>query len=250
MMINNPETEPYFKYLTTLGYQPFNYSEKHYLFTKERRIIKIARSIYNNPNTDESYYIEAQAHKILQLNGFDVAKINHIYKKGELVNDFIVLEEEKINGQVYYQKDSDINVLKQIIEYMQNATEIEGERFGMVDKCGGAIYSSWLDFLTMVISRIESDDKERLLRELIYVPQDVKSSFVFTDCNTANFVFESDKLKCAIDIERPMWGDRDFLFGVIKARNPYMFDLAVKLGYVKNMQLINLYSEIYNYIFD
>lgn len=248
-MENNPQAEPYYARLTALGYHSFNYSEKHYLFSKGCNVIKIARSAYNNPCTDESYYIESRAHDILLLHGLATAKVNRIYEKGELVDGFVVLEEEKIDGQVFYRKDSDERILKQILGYINAASNIEGKTFGMMDKYGAAAYSSWKDFLISVISKAEAKDGERLLRELVYVPKCIKPSFVFTDCNTANFIFESDKLKCAVDVERPLWGDCDFLYGVIKARNPYMFNLAVKLGYIKNMRLINLYSELHKYIF-
>ena len=249
-MINNPESEQYYSRLLSLGYLPFNYSEKHYLFSKNDRIIKIARSIYNNATTDESYYIEAQAHKILSLNGLAVAEICRIFEKGEMVDDFIVLEEEKVSGDVYYRKNSKESVLKQILDYMLKATVIQGKSFGMLDKNGEAHFASWQGYLVSVITRAPEKDRERLLCELECVPKDVIPSFVITDCNTANFIFESDKLKCAIDIERPMWGDRDFLFGVIKARNPFLFDVAIKAGYAKNVRLISIYEELYKYIFD
>lgn len=248
-MENNPCAEPYYDRLIALGYQSFNYSEKHYLFCKDDRIIKIARNIYNNADTDESYYIEKTAHDILSAHGFTVAKVNRIYDKGELIENFVALEEEKINGQVYYRKDSDENVLRQILRFMQDVTQINETRFGMLDKFGNAPYSTWKDYLSVVISRADTVDKKYLFQELEYVPNDIIPSLLLTDCNTANFIFESDKLKCAIDVERPLFGDKDFIYGTIKARNPYMFELAVKDGYIKNIRLIDFYCRLYKYIF-
>lgn len=247
-MENNPCAEPYYDRLIALGYQSFNYSEKHYLFCKDDRIIKIARNIYNNADTDESYYIEKTAHEILLGHGFTVAKVNRIYDKGELVESFLALEEDKIDGQVYYRKDSDENVLRQIFRFMQDATKINGTRFGMLDKSGNAPYSSWKDYLSAVISKADTEDRKYFSKELECVPNDVRPSFLFTDCNTANFIFESEKLKCAIDVERPLWGDKDFLYGLLKARNPYMFELAVKADNVKNLRLIDFYCRLYKYI--
>lgn len=249
-MVNNPQSEPYYAQLAALGYHSFNYSEKHYLFSKGCNVIKIARGVHNNSNTDESYYIEACAQDILLMHGLVAAKVKRIYEKGELVDGFVVLEEDRIDGQVFYRKDSDERILKQILEYMAAAYDIEGKLFGMMDKYGDAVYPSWQEFLISVISKAKEKDRENLLCELVHVPRDIKPSFIFTDCNTSNFIFESNKLKCAVDVERPLWGDRDFLYGVIKARNPHLFNLAVKLGHIRNMRLISLYSELYNYIFD
>lgn len=245
MMENNPCTEPYCDRLIALGYQPCNYSEKHYLFCKDNKIIKIARNIYNNADTDESYFIKKTAHEILLCHGFTATKVNRIYNKDELVENFVVLEEDKIEGQVYYRKDSDEKVLRQILHFMQDATKINGTRFGMLDKFGNALYSSWKDYLSVVISNANTKDRKCFLQELRYVPNDVKSSFVFTDCNTANFIFESGRLKCAIDVERPLFGDKNFIYGMIKARNPYMVELAVKNAYIKNMRLIDFYCRLY-----
>lgn len=248
-MENNPCAEPYYDRLIALGYQSFNYSEKHYLFCKGDELIKIARNIYNNPDTDESYYIEKTAHEILLAHGFMAARVNRVYDKGELIEDFVALEEEKINGQVYYRKDSDENLLRQILRFMQDATKIKGMRFGMLDKFGNAPYLSWKDYLSVVISKADKADRKYFFQELECVPNDAMPSFLLTDCNTANFIFESGKLKCAIDVERPLYGDRDFIYGMIKARNPYMFELAVKDGYIENMRLIDFYCRLYKYIF-
>ena len=248
-MVNNPCAEPYYNRLIALGYQSFNYSEKHYLFCKGDKIIKIARNIYNTPDTDESYYIEKTAHELLLLHGLMAVKVNRIFDKGELVENFIVLEEERVDGQVYYRKDSDEKVLRQILQFIQDATKINGSRFGMLDKFGNTSYSSWKDYLSAVITKTEIEDKKCFLQELSYVPNDVKPSFVFTDCNTANFIFESDKLKCAIDVERPLFGDKNFIYGMIKARNPYMFELAVKSDCIINTRLIDFYCRLYKYIF-
>ena len=51
-MKNEPKKEPYYNNLIALGYVPFNYSEKHYLFTRGNKVIKIARASYNTSDTD------------------------------------------------------------------------------------------------------------------------------------------------------------------------------------------------------
>ena len=95
-MINNPKSEPYYSYLIRLGYVFCNYSEKHYIFEKDGRVIKVAKSIYNNESTDESYFIERAAHSLLLSYKFPVTKIYNVYPKGEFLKGYAVLEEEKI----------------------------------------------------------------------------------------------------------------------------------------------------------
>lgn len=103
-MKNEPKKEPYYNNLIAFGYVPFNYSEKHYLFTRGNKVIKIARASYNTSDTDESYYIEKYSHDVLIGHGFPVVKIDKIYDKGELVDEFVVLEEEKKTGKYFITK--------------------------------------------------------------------------------------------------------------------------------------------------
>ena len=103
-MINNPKSEPYYSYLIRLGYVFCNYSEKHYIFEKDGRVIKVAKSIYNNESTDESYFIERAAHSLLLSYKFPVAKIYNVYPKGEFLKGYAVLEEERLRGKFITKK--------------------------------------------------------------------------------------------------------------------------------------------------
>ena len=78
------------------------------------------------------------------------------------------------------------------------------------------------------------------------VPELKESVFVLTDCNTANFIFNHGKLQYAIDIERPLWGDRNFIYGMIKARNRFMYQ---RVPTEINEKLIDYYAKIYKYLF-
>lgn len=248
-MKNELNIEPYYKKLIELGYEPFNYSEKHYIFSKENDIIKIARSTYNCALIDESYCIEKCAHDILREKGFPAAKINKIYKPGELIDSFSVLEEEKIFGKVFYNKGCERYVLERIIGVMESATCIKLNNFGMMNQDGNAKYSSWSEYLNDVIEKnCCSEKKEHYKHLMTKIPKEVQASFVLTDCNTANFIFVGKDIKGIIDVERPLCGDKDFLYGVIKARNPYMYGLVEdKIQPIK--EKVHFYSEIYHLIF-
>ena len=78
------------------------------------------------------------------------------------------------------------------------------------------------------------------------MPDITEPAFVFTDCNMANFVFNGNYLIKALDVERPLWGDPLFLYGVIKRRNPYMY---VLIGKEAESEIVDLYAKIYPYIF-
>lgn len=245
-MKNEPKKEPYYNNLIALGYVPFNYSEKHYLFTRGNKVIKIARANYNTPKTDESYYIEKYSHDVLIGHGFPVVKIDKIYDKGELVDEFVVLEEEKKDGQVFYNKDCNTAILLQIINFIQQAAQIKSSFFGFIDRYGKSKHSSWRSFLMSIIERAKPKEKAELLADFDIVPELTEGVFVLTDCNTANFIFNHEKLQYAIDIERPLWGDRNFIYGMIKARNQFMYQcVQTKL----DEKLIDYYVKIYKYLF-
>ena len=97
-----------------------------------------------------------------------------------------------------------------------------------------------------IIERANPKQKAELLAGFDIVPELKESVFVLTDCNTANFIFNHGKLQYAIDIERPLLGDRNFIYGMIKARNQFMYQ------YVPteiNEKLIYYYAKIYKYLF-
>lgn len=93
-----------------------------------------------------------------------------------------------------------------------------------------------------IIERANPKQKAELLAGFDIVPELTESVFVLTDCNTANFIFNHGKLQYAIDIERPLLGDRNFIYGMIKARNRFMYQcVSEKL----NEELIDYYAKIY-----
>ena len=245
-MTNDPRSEPYYDYLMQSGYQFFNYSEKHYIFEKGKRVIKVAKNICNNAATDESYYIEKAAHELLLFHHFPVVKIYNVYSKGDFLEDFVVLEEEKVDGKVYYKKNCENKFLTRVLHLMQNATSIKGKKFGMMDKDGQAKFSSWKECLYSVAENMPEDERKSCCRNIETLPEVKEPSFVFTDCNMANFVFSGDSLIKAIDVERPLWGDPSFLYGVIKSRNPYLYAL---IGKEAESEIVDLYAKIYPYIF-
>ena len=245
-MINDPKKEPYFDRLTSLGYTPLNYSEKHYIFSKGNKVIKIARSAYNTFQTDESYYIEKASHDLLIEHGLPVVNIGKIYEKGELIDDFIVLEEDKIDGEIFYQKNCDRELLSQAVGFMQRTTQIMSPAFGFIGKDGKAKFPSWRSFLESVIDHTEPQQKEKLRRGLDKVPKLSEGSFVLTDCNMANFIFNEGRLRCVIDIERPLMGDKNFIYGMFMLRNESMLHCVTERF---DDELIAYYAKIYECMF-
>lgn len=246
-MINNPKSEPYYSYLIRLGYVFCNYSEKHYIFEKDGRVIKVAKSIYNNESTDESYFIERAAHSLILSYKLPVAKIYNVYPRGKFLEGFAVLEEEKVEGEIYYKKDCPKSCLLQAIYLMQEAAKIKGNSFGMMERNGQAKFSSWKDFLYSIVGRIPESEQNLFRQGIEDLPELKGASFIFTDCNMANFVFDGEHLVKGIDIERPLWGDPLFLYGVIKSRNSYMYAL---LGKEAHLDIIDFYAKIYPFIYE
>lgn len=247
-MINLPQEEPYYAELIRLGYKPLDYSEKHYVFRKDSHIFKIARSCYNTIDNDDSFHIEKVAHDLLCATGLPVAKIENLYERNIIVPDFAILQEKYYEGQIYYSKDIDEALLSQVWSLIQSATTVTKNTFGFLQADGTTHNSTWQSFLQDVANRAKSD-KDILLRGLNKVPVPTVSSFIFTDVNMANFIFFNNKLKVAIDIERPLFGDNQFLYAVIKERNPKLFQVAIKIADI-NIPLIDYYCTIYKHLFD
>ncbi len=245
-MINNPQSESYYEELCNIGYNYFAYSEKHYVFEKDGRIIKIAKSAYNNEYADESFFIEQAAHDILRRHNLPVAEIFNVYPKGMFLKNHAVLEEEKVEGNIYYKKDSERYILSQALHLMQGAANIKGKQFGMMQKDGTARYSSWREFLYSIVEKMPKYERAACYDRIDSLPQAEEPVFIFTDCNMANFIFCGDILKKAIDVERPLWGDKAFLSAVIKRRNPYMYKLVKETS---PAETVDFYASIYPYIF-
>jgi len=247
-MINSPQIEPYYKKLMELGYSPLDYSEKHYVFRKDLQIIKIARSSYNTVANDDSFCIEKVAHDLLGEAGLPVAKILEVYERDILIPNFAVLCEEYYEGQVYYSKDTSCDLLIQIWELIHSATTITRNTFGYVKTDGTIQNATWHSFLRDIANSAKSD-KSLLFSGIKYVPEPKSSSFIFTDINVANYIFENKKLKVAIDVERPIFGDKTFIYSVIKSRNPKLFSI-IKNATFLDMSLIDYYCIVYNHLFD
>ena len=245
-MINDPRSEPYYDHLIKMGYCFLNYSEKHYIFERAGRVIKVAKSLYNHEKTDESYEIEKAAHDFLRFYRIPAAELYNIYPKGSFLDDFAVLEEEKVNGEIYYKKDCEKNFLMQALRLMRAVTRIKGKNFGMLEKDGHAKFLSWKDFLYDAVKGVPNGKREFICSKIQTLPDITEPAFVFTDCNMANFVFNGNYLIKALDVERPLWGDPLFLYGVIKRRNPYMY---VLIGKEAESEIVDLYAKIYPYIF-
>ena len=158
----------------------------------------------NHEKTDESYEIEKAAHDLLRFYHVPVADIYNIYPKGSFLDDFVVLEEEKVEGEIHYKKNCGEKFLLQALRLMQTAAQIKGKNFGMMGKDGQATFLSWKDFLYDAVKDMPNSEKEFICRKIQALPEIIEPAFVFTDCNMANFVFSGDYLIKSIDVERPL----------------------------------------------
>ncbi len=248
-MINNPRQEPYFSYLQDLSYQPFSYSEKHYVFEKNGVVLKIARTMYNSAEIDESYRIEKAAHDLLQKNHFPVAPVIQVLERGEFFSDFAILKEVKIEGEICYAKEQSKNRLAQALSFMEKATSLFNTEFGFFNEIGGGSHKGWHEFLKFVAMKAKTD-KQYLIEGISSIPKLEHASFIMTDSNMGNFIFEKNQLKCVIDIERPIWGDKLFLYAVVCVRNQYMAKCITKKFSKDEQDRINYYKVVYQHLFD
>lgn len=88
-----------------------------------------------------------------------------------------------------YSKDCAPSYLVQVLCLMQETTNIKGKSFGMMERNGQARFLSWKDFLYSVVDRMPERERAENRCKIEVMPEITESSFIFTDCNMANFVF-------------------------------------------------------------
>ena len=59
----------------------------------------------------------------------------------------------------------------------------------MMERNGQARFLSWKDFLYSVVDRMPERERAENRCKIEVMPEITESSFIFTDCNMANFVF-------------------------------------------------------------
>lgn len=209
--------ELYDNWLIENDYKFLNSGLVHNVYEKNNNIFKIVKSNIVSFNTDNHFEKEATCLKFLFDKGFDVVQIKKIYHKGELVKDFCVLEEAKINGKCYNEVNIPKDYVISILKFIQKVSNISLKEYGVIFDKEIDSNKSWLEYLEEQIEIAEKIIKKyfngdftliNLLKKIDYkYLKKIKSSFLIMDPNPENFIFTKDKM-IAIDIDHPIGGDK------------------------------------------
>lgn len=209
--------ELYDNWLKENGYKFLNSGLIHNVYEKNNRIFKIVKSNIILSNTDDHFEKEAICLEFLLNKGFDVVQIKKIYNKGDLLKDFCVLEETKINGECYKEQNIPQDCVISILKFIQDVAAISLKEYGVIfDK---KIHSniSWIEYIEdqiLIAKKVINKyfkNKSILINQLKKIDyeylKNVKSNFLIMDPNPENFIFTKDKM-IAIDIDHPIGGDK------------------------------------------
>lgn len=209
--------ELYDSWLKENGYKFLNSGLIHNVYEKNNNIFKIVKSNIVSSNTDNHFEKEATCLKFLYDNGFDVVQTKKIYHKGELVKDFCVLEETKIDGKCYNEYNIPKDCVILILKFIQKVSNISLKEYGVIFDKKINPNKSWTEYLEEQIAIAKKIIKKYFNNDVILINQlkkidykylkKVKSNFLIMDPNPENFIFTNDKM-IAIDIDHPIGGDK------------------------------------------
>lgn len=111
---------------------------------------------------------------------------------------------------------------------MKLKAESHPDKFGLLNSDCQEVFNSWKGFINNLIENRTIVKNNPIIEVIAQLTESSKSSLILTDVNMGNFVFEKGNLKVAIDIERSLWGDKQFLYSVMKKRNINMFRIATQ----------------------
>ena len=149
-------------------------------------------------------------------NGFNVARVEKIFHKNELVKDFYVLKELKLEGKCYTDNNIPEECILSILKFIKRVSNISLNEYGIIFDKNNITNNSWQEFIekqvrvaVKIINKYIEIDNE-LKKELFNFSSDyvasVESKFLIMDPNPENFIFTKEGM-VAIDIDHPIGGD-------------------------------------------
>lgn len=196
------------------GFTFLNDGLLHNVFEKDGLIYKVLKPHLDSFNTGNNFHVEVSSHKYLKNKGFNVATIEKIYSKNELIPDFCVLVEKKINGKMF--KDSNINPyhIMQILSFIKSVSFVDAPNFGEIYK---RKFENWNEYLIEQINIAKEVANKYFIQNKtisLLLEKNILSSnfklkvpkYLIMDPNVENFFFVDNEI-IAIDIDHPIGGD-------------------------------------------
>ena len=258
-MINNKYiNDENYKKLNDMGFTYIGSGYMHLIFEKNKKIYKINKYDSKYYANYKSFLREKEALMFLETNGIPVPNIIDILDKGELIEDFPILIEEKASGKIYTRENISQDMIIEIFMMLEKIWNIE--------VAPGYLFNpelsspSWISFLTSRCIEAEDsanifslpnyiDNIKKNLLENIYL----KNGFMIMDVNEENFFFENKKIVSIIDIDHPIGGDLFYQWGAYEYFRPEQFTIlkAMKkftkeeLLKIKHYALLQAYTDLF-----
>ncbi len=253
-----PSDEPYYNYFIKNGYKCIGHGFMHVIFEKNNLIYKIVRSEFKQFNSVSEYENEAKCLDFLRQNDFSTPHVIKIYNKNELIQDYIVMVEEKIHGIVKPYKNLNTNNIKSIMGTIYRAHNIKMPYFGTVCDTKSQ-FKTWAEYLSYLIDRATlasqifkikyNPDDSRKYFSTKYVYNDF-ALFLLLDPNEENFIFNSEnKIVGIIDIDHPIAFDPLYEAALYLYIRPVIFNKMAKLPnniLTGNIETIKQYAIIHS----
>lgn len=230
----------------------------HVVFEKDNVVYKLVRSKFKKFDKKYDYEFERDNLDFLRKYGISTPKIIKIYDAGELVDDYIVLAEEKLKGIVKNEKTLNVQNVKEIISFQEKTHSYTMPFFGQLyDK--NLQFSSWNEYLSYITERAQ---RASALFQIPFNVNEIEkffsaeyqytdlSRYMILDPNEENFIFdEADKLVGVIDIDHPVGFDPLYELSVCLYAKKYIFEMMrnLKRDYFNNfIEVIKMYARIHS----
>lgn len=208
--------EVYDKWFKDNGYKFLNSGLIHNVYEKNNYIYKIVKSNIKYLNNREHFEKEKRCMEYLNKKGFNIVKIEKIFNKNELVKDFCVLKEPKLEGKCYTENNIPNECILSILKFIKSVSNISLKEYGIIFDKNNKSDSSWQEYINKQLriaikiinkyfQKFDILKKELLSFSINYV-MNVDSRFLIMDPNPENFFFTKDGM-IAIDIDHPIGGD-------------------------------------------
>lgn len=249
--------EPYYQDFIDNGYKYLGHGYMHIVFEKDDKIYKILKSRFSAQDSMEKFVFEAKNLNFLRKFGLPTAKVLCIKKPGELIDNFHVLVEHKISGNVPDRNDVQAYQIYGIHNVLNSTHKIPVSQFGPIGDTG-LQKPTWCEYMEYLVDRASFiADLLHLNMNMEYVKEYFKTCYVYRetpkfiilDPNERNYIFDQNKqLAGIIDIDHPLGFDPLYEYAAYLYSRPQQFFLMNKLGLIdkKSMHTIRKYAIIYS----
>lgn len=249
--------EPYYQYFIDNGYKYLGHGYMHIVFEKNNNIYKILKSRFVSEDSMEKFRFEAENLNFLKKHGLPTAQVLDIKKPGEIIDNYHVLVERKIDGFVPTRNNIQSYQIRSIHAVLNTTHKIPVNKFGPMGN-PNLQKDTWNEYMEYLL------DRASIIADLLQLNVNMRHvhgyfqkdylykeppKFIILDPNERNYIFNHNKrLAGIIDIDHPLGFDPLYEYAAYLYSRPQQFFLMNKLGLIdkKSIHIIRKYAIIYS----